>query len=103
VTSDGLALLAGSTLPHPAVIVWDSRAGRVVGGTDQRVTSVAPDLAVTQSSEGLATSTYLLDVQSQQLRNVAVPPATTILAGVLSPDAKRIAVVIGTGADSRRP
>jgi hypothetical protein len=95
ITSDGVALLASSTLPHPAVIVWDSRSGRGVGATDEQVTPVSASTAVIQT----AGSTQLFDVGSRQSRSVAVPAGTTILGGTLSPDGKLIAVAMTTGID----
>jgi hypothetical protein len=95
ITSDGVALLASSTLPHPAVIVWDSRSGRSMGATDQAVTPVSPSTAVTQTAD----STQLFDAASQRSRPVAAPAGTTIQAGTLSPDGKLIAVAMTIGTD----
>jgi hypothetical protein len=92
ISADGVALLASSTLPHPAVIVWDSTRGTGVGATDQEVTPVSPDVALTQITD----STQLFDVHTQRSRQVAVPSGTTILAGALSPDGNLIAVAMTT-------
>jgi WD40 repeat protein len=91
-----VALLASSTLPHPAVIVWDSTRGTGVGATDQEVTPVSPDMAVTQVTD----RTQLFDVHSQRSLDLTVPAGTTILAGTLSPDGTLIAVAMTTETDA---
>jgi hypothetical protein len=92
ISADGVALLAGGTLPHPAVIVWDITGGTGMGATDQEVIPVSPDLAVTQIADG----TQLFDVHTQRSLSLAVPAGTTISAGTLSPDGSLIAVAMTT-------
>jgi hypothetical protein len=73
ISADGVALLASSTLPHPAVIVWDSTSGTGRGATDQEVTPVSPDMAVTQTTG----STQLFDVHTQRSWPAPCPPMAT--------------------------